>query len=64
MMCKCICAVYACRTGLYRCHICRCVAYGYAVHILFSHFSTADPKKARPGSFRTGQRVAFQPHKM
>ncbi|HIE8796696.1 hypothetical protein ABLU85_21065 [Klebsiella sp. GG_Kp154] len=30
--------------------LCRCVAYGYAVHILFSHFFTADPKKASPGS--------------
>ncbi|HBX7705097.1 TPA: hypothetical protein MIG15_19750 [Klebsiella pneumoniae] len=50
MMCKCICAVYACRTGLYRCHICRCVAYGYAVHILFSHFSTADPKNTKVGT--------------
>ncbi|HBX5232662.1 TPA: hypothetical protein MH390_28120 [Klebsiella pneumoniae] len=27
--------------------ICRCAAYGYAVHILFSHFSTADPKNTR-----------------
>nr|QTX14931.1 hypothetical protein [Klebsiella pneumoniae] len=25
--------------------LCRCAEYGYAVHILFSHFSTADPKK-------------------
>ncbi len=25
--------------------LCRCAEYGYAVHILlFSHFSTADPK--------------------
>ncbi|MFT3163247.1 hypothetical protein ACMWJT_28715, partial [Klebsiella pneumoniae] len=40
----------ACRMGLYRCHICRCVAYGYAVHILFSHFSTADPKNTSSGS--------------
>ncbi|NGX74344.1 hypothetical protein EJB37_27845 (plasmid) [Klebsiella pneumoniae] len=47
MMYEYICAVYACRMGLYRCHICRCVAYGYAVHILFSHFSTADPKNTR-----------------
>ncbi|EOY2629527.1 hypothetical protein AB9L69_23645 [Escherichia coli] len=30
--------------------ICRCVAYGYAAHILFSHFFTADPKKAKVGS--------------
>ncbi|HBZ5596722.1 TPA: hypothetical protein MFM33_005536 [Klebsiella pneumoniae] len=49
-MCEYICAVYACRIGLYRCHICRCVAYGYAAHILFSHFSTADPKKGSSGS--------------
>lgn len=50
MMYEYICAVYACRMGLYRCHICRCVAYGYAVHILFSHFSTADPKNTSYGS--------------
>ena len=30
--------------------ICRCGAYGYAVHILLSHFSTADPKNTSPGS--------------
>ncbi|MCQ4061155.1 hypothetical protein FK516_24745, partial [Klebsiella pneumoniae] len=30
--------------------LCRCVAYGYAAHILFSHFFTADPKKASSGS--------------
>ncbi|HBW8316478.1 TPA: hypothetical protein MFM79_005031 [Klebsiella pneumoniae] len=30
--------------------LCRCAAYGYAVHILFSHFSTADPKNTSPGS--------------
>ncbi len=30
--------------------LCRCVAYGYAAHILFSHFFTADPKKASYGS--------------
>ncbi len=30
--------------------LCRCVAYGYAAHILFSHFFTADPKKAKVGS--------------
>ncbi|MHB0342834.1 hypothetical protein ACYBIZ_26620, partial [Klebsiella pneumoniae] len=30
--------------------ICRCAAYGYAVHILFSHFSTADPKNTSSGS--------------
>ncbi|RSA34459.1 hypothetical protein EGK21_16515 [Enterobacter hormaechei] len=52
MMCEYICAVYACRIGLYRCHICRCVAYGYAAHILFSHFSTADPKNTSSGSRR------------
>lgn len=33
--------------------LCRCVAYGYAAHILFSHFFTADPKKASYGSPRT-----------
>lgn len=30
--------------------LCRCVTYGYVVHILFSHFSTADPKKGSSGS--------------
>ncbi|MFA9592724.1 hypothetical protein ACERJ7_27070, partial [Klebsiella pneumoniae] len=30
--------------------LCRCAAYGYAVHILFSHFSTADPKNTSSGS--------------
>ncbi len=30
--------------------LCRCVAYGYAVHILFSYFSTADPKTFSSGS--------------
>lgn len=30
--------------------LCRCVAYGYAAHILFSHFFTADPKKGSSGS--------------
>ncbi|ATS16653.1 hypothetical protein CI665_026665 [Klebsiella quasipneumoniae subsp. similipneumoniae] len=30
--------------------LCRCVAYGYAAHILFSHFFTADPKKAIVGN--------------
>ncbi|AUN52689.1 TPA: hypothetical protein MIP74_10865 [Klebsiella pneumoniae] len=30
--------------------LCRCAAYGYAAHILFSHFSTADPKKTKVGS--------------
>ncbi|HBW8332099.1 TPA: hypothetical protein MIU43_19220 [Klebsiella pneumoniae] len=30
--------------------ICRCAAYGYAVHILFSHFSTADPKNTKIGN--------------
>ena len=29
------------------------MAYGYAVPILFSHFSTADPKNTSPGSART-----------
>ncbi len=53
MMYEYICAVYACRMGLYRCHICRCVAYGYVVHILFSHFSTADPKNTSSGSAGT-----------
>ncbi|EBM9073649.1 hypothetical protein E0M62_21290 [Escherichia coli] len=33
--------------------LCRCAAYGYAVHILLSHFSTADPKTPSPGSLRT-----------
>ncbi|MBX4518566.1 hypothetical protein CF035_13055 [Klebsiella pneumoniae] len=50
MMYSCICAVYACLLCLYRCCICRCQAYGYAVPILFSHFSTADPKKGRFGA--------------
>ncbi|HBX7040918.1 TPA: hypothetical protein MIC13_25240 [Klebsiella pneumoniae] len=30
--------------------ICRCVAYGYAAHILFSHFFTVDPKTPSSGS--------------
>ena len=30
--------------------LCRCAAYGYAVHILLSHFSTADPKTPKVGS--------------
>ncbi|MBL2600236.1 hypothetical protein ELK47_22965 [Klebsiella pneumoniae] len=30
--------------------LCRCAEYGYAVHILFSHFSTADPKNTSSGS--------------
>ncbi|HGK4731840.1 TPA: hypothetical protein ACJ2W7_005538 [Klebsiella pneumoniae] len=30
--------------------LCRCVAYGYAAHILFSHFFTADPKTPSSGS--------------
>ncbi|HAE4776174.1 TPA_asm: hypothetical protein G4H14_004536 [Salmonella enterica subsp. enterica serovar Poona] len=30
--------------------LCRCVAYGYAVHIWFTHFSTADPKKGIAGT--------------
>ncbi|ECQ2317062.1 hypothetical protein D3F29_22970 [Salmonella enterica subsp. enterica serovar Havana] len=30
--------------------LCRCAAYGYAVHILLSHFSTADPKTPSYGS--------------
>ncbi|PXJ17100.1 hypothetical protein DMR11_26360 [Klebsiella pneumoniae] len=30
--------------------LCRCAAYGYAVHILLSHFSTADPKNTSSGS--------------
>nr|ASF89216.1 hypothetical protein pPUTH1_0092 [Klebsiella pneumoniae] len=29
--------------------LCRCAEYGYAVHILFSHFSTADPKNTTAG---------------
>ncbi|HBX7631212.1 TPA: hypothetical protein MIC22_28970 [Klebsiella pneumoniae] len=33
--------------------LCRCVAYGYAAHILFSHFFTADPKTPSSGSLRT-----------
>lgn len=33
--------------------LCRCVAYGYAVHILFSYFSTADPKTFSSGSVGT-----------
>lgn len=33
--------------------LCRCVAYGYVAHILFSHFSTADPKNTSSGSPRT-----------
>ncbi|OSH69565.1 hypothetical protein B7D69_17505 [Klebsiella pneumoniae] len=32
--------------------LCRCVAYGYAVPILFSHFSTADPNTTKAGSNR------------
>ncbi|EFI9004044.1 hypothetical protein HID26_003620 [Escherichia coli] len=35
--------------------LCRCVACGYAAHILFSHFSTADPKTTKTGS------ALFQP---
>ncbi|HBY1725420.1 TPA: hypothetical protein MIQ84_25230 [Klebsiella pneumoniae] len=30
--------------------LCRCVAYGYAAHILFSHLFTADPKTPSSGS--------------
>ncbi|MGH6308435.1 hypothetical protein [Klebsiella pneumoniae] len=33
--------------------LCRCAEYGYAVHILFSHFSTADPKNTSSGSAGT-----------
>lgn len=33
--------------------LCRCVAYGYAAHILFSHFFTADPKTPSSGSAGT-----------
>lgn len=39
--------------------LCRCVAYGYVVHILFSHFSTADPKNSIGGSFAADILLSF-----
>ncbi len=36
-------------TGICVSALCRCAEYGYAVHILFSHFSTADPKNTTAG---------------
>ncbi|MDU3756552.1 MAG: hypothetical protein E7G34_24195 [Klebsiella pneumoniae] len=34
-------------------YLCRCQAYGYALHILSSLLSRSDPKKASSGSLRT-----------
>ena len=31
-------------------YLCRCQAYGYALHILSFHFSRSDPKKGSSGS--------------
>ncbi|AKZ86803.1 hypothetical protein SS42_21000 [Enterobacter hormaechei subsp. xiangfangensis] len=33
-------------------YLCRCQAYGYALHILSFHFSRSDPKKGSSGSRR------------
>ena len=50
--------------------LCRCAAYGYAVHILLSHFSTGDPKSPGSGSAfrpptRSGQETQHVPlHKL
>ncbi|RTO45357.1 hypothetical protein EKN74_23130 [Enterobacter ludwigii] len=30
-------------------YLCRCQAYGYALHILSFHFSRSDPKKGKAG---------------
>lgn len=49
----CIGVTYADDWHMHMSALCRCAAYGYAVHILFSHFSTADPKNTSPGSART-----------
>ncbi|ENZ7830151.1 hypothetical protein ACK1NP_005252 [Klebsiella pneumoniae] len=49
----CIGVTYADDWHMHMSALCRCAAYGYAVHILFSHFSTADPKKGSSGSAGT-----------
>ncbi|HBX8242429.1 TPA: hypothetical protein MIH45_23040 [Klebsiella pneumoniae] len=49
----CIGVTYADDWHMHMSALCRCAAYGYAVHILFSHFSTADPKNTSSGSLRT-----------
>ncbi len=49
----CVCLPYADGKHMRMSAICRCVAYGYAAHILFSHFFTVDPKTPSPGSLRT-----------
>ena len=49
----CIGVTYADDWHMHMSALCICAAYGYAVHILFSHFSTADPKNTSPGSART-----------
>ncbi|HBZ4211100.1 TPA: hypothetical protein MG556_21495 [Klebsiella pneumoniae] len=46
----CIGVTYAHDWHMHMSALCRCAAYGYAVHILFSHFSTADPKNTSSGS--------------
>ncbi|PZA97012.1 hypothetical protein C3K05_27200 [Klebsiella pneumoniae subsp. pneumoniae] len=46
----CIGVTYADDWHMHMSALCRCAAYGYAVHILFSHFSTADPKNTSSGS--------------
>ncbi|EKZ6484748.1 MULTISPECIES: hypothetical protein [Enterobacterales] len=49
----CIGVTYADDWHMHMSALCRCAAYGYAVHILFSHFSTADPKNTSSGSAGT-----------
>ena len=49
----CVCLPYADGKHMRMSAICRCVAYGYAAHILFSHFFTVDPKTPSSGSLRT-----------
>ena len=46
----CVCLPYADGKHMRMSAICRCVAYGYAAHILFSHFFTVDPKTPSSGS--------------
>ncbi|TYE18875.1 hypothetical protein DJ512_26795 [Klebsiella pneumoniae] len=46
----CIGVTYADDWHMHMSALCRCAAYGYAVHFLFSHFSTADPKNTSSGS--------------
>ena len=49
----CVCLPYADGKHMRMSAICRCVAYGYAAHILFSHFFTVDPKTPSSGSAGT-----------